>query len=246
MIGYIMGDMRVSLLIPCYVDQLFPQVGISMVELLERLGHEVDYPEAQTCCGQPAFNAGFCDEAKAVAERMIDCFLPAEVVVVPSGSCAAMVKVFYRDLFQGTSRQEAAIALGDKTWELSEFLVRKLGVTDVGATFEKRVTFHDGCHGLRELGVKDSPRRLLENVRGLELVEMDEAETCCGFGGTFAVKFPRISIAMAQVKATSAERTSAEVIVSNDPSCLMHLGGYLDKRGKAIECMHLVEVLART
>ncbi len=238
--------MRVSLFIPCYVDQLFPHVGVSVVEVIERLGHEVDYPMAQTCCGQPPFNAGFCGEAKVVAEHFVRCFRGAEVIVVPSGSCAAMVKVFYRELFEGGPLEDAAREVGERTWEFSEFLVKKLGVTDVGARFDERVTFHDGCHGLRELGVKDAPRTLLKNVRGLELVEMDEAETCCGFGGTFAVKFPQISIAMAQVKAASVERTEATTIVSNDPSCLMHLGGYLEAQGRDVRCLHLAEVLSRT
>lgn len=235
--------MRVSLFIPCYVDQLYPHIGICVTQLLGRLGHEVDYPAGQTCCGQPAFNAGFCGDAQAVAEHFLDTFAETETIVVPSGSCAAMVKVFYRDLFEGTPRERAAAEIAERTWEFSDFLVNKLGVTDVGARFDGRVTFHDGCHGLRELGIKSPPRALLSHVKGLELVEMDEAETCCGFGGTFAVKFPQISIAMAQVKAASAQRTEATVIVSNDPSCLMHLGGYLERQGRPTRCMHLAEVL---
>ncbi len=238
--------MRISLFIPCYVDQFFPQVGINMVRLLERLGHEVDYPERQTCCGQPAFNAGFCEEALSVADAFVDCFRDAQIVVVPSGSCAAMVKVHYRDLFAGTEKFEAACALGDKTWELSEFLVKKLGVTDVGARFPGKVTFHDGCHGLRELGIKESPRALLREVRELELVEMKEAESCCGFGGVFSVKFPDISTAMAEVKCASIDETDAQYVVSNDPSCLMHLQGYLVRRGLPIKCVHLSEVLVQT
>lgn len=241
--------MRASLFIPCYVDQFYPQIGVNVADLLERLGHEIDYPANQTCCGQPAFNAGFCGEAKSVAEHFLKTFHDAEHIVVPSGSCAAMVKVFYRELFENTPHAQAAHDLAERTWEFSDFLVKKLGVTDVGAKFDARVTFHDGCHGLRELGVKDSPRTLLKHVQGLELVEMDEAETCCGFGGTFAVKFPQISIAMAQVKSASAERTDANIIVSNDPSCLMHLGGYLEKQAlenqtTPTRCMHLAEVLA--
>ena len=238
--------MRVSLFIPCYVDQFFPQVGISMVRLLERLGHEVDYPERQTCCGQPAFNAGFCKEALSAADAFLDCFGDAQVVVVPSGSCAAMVKVHYRSLFADTEKLDAAAALGDRTWELSEFLVKKLDVTDVGARFPGKVTFHDGCHGLRELGIKESPRALLREDRGLELVEMKEAESCCGFGGVFSVKFPDISTAMAEVKCASIDETDAEYVVSNDPSCLMHIQGYLARRGRTVKCMHLSEVLVQT
>ncbi|QGJ70256.1 L-lactate dehydrogenase complex protein LldE [Planctomycetales bacterium 10988] len=233
-------------MIPCFIDQLFPQVGIRMVEIFERLGHEVEYPMDQTCCGQPPFNSGFQDEARQVAVRVLEIFKSAEVVVVPSGSCAAMVKVFYPELFQESPQEEAAKELAAKTWEFSQFLVEKLEVTDVGASFPGKVTFHDGCHGLRELGVKGAPRALLEKVRDLELVEMGEAETCCGFGGTFAVKFPQISTAMAQVKSNSAEESGAEYIVSNDASCLMQIQGYLDRQPKnEIRCFHLAEVLAK-
>lgn len=214
-----------------------------MVELFERLGHEVDYPEQQTCCGQPAFNTGYCGEAKEVAQKFLDWFADSEVIVVPSGSCAAMVKVFYRELFQGTPRYDEAVAIGEKTWEFSSFMVEKLGVTDVGAAFAGKATFHDGCHGLRELGVKTAPRALLENVRGLELIEMGECESCCGFGGTFSVKFPQISTAMAEVKMLSIDETEAEYVVSNDPSCLMQLQGYMDRQGRNVKCMHLAEVL---
>lgn len=236
--------MKVSVLIPCYVDQYFPRVGVSVVEVLERLGHEVDYPERFTCCGQPAFNAGCHKDARPVAAMCLDLYENAEAVVVPSGSCAAMVKVFYRELFDDDKQRERAEALGKKVFEFSEFLVDRLGVTDVGAELAGRATFHDGCHGLRELGVKSQPRRLLENVRGLELVEMDEAETCCGFGGTFAVKFPEVSTAMAQVKAESIGRSGAGMVISNDPSCLMHISGYMRKQNQATRCLHLAEVLA--
>jgi L-lactate dehydrogenase complex protein LldE len=237
--------MRISLFIPCFVDQLSPGVGIAVVEVLERLGHEVLYPEGQTCCGQPAFNSGFCDQARCVAEHFLDTFQDAEHVVVPSGSCAAMVKVFYPELFQGTRREAEAKALAERTWEFSQFLVEKLGADDVGASFARKVTFHDGCHGLRELGVHTAPRTLLRHVRGLELVEMGEARTCCGFGGTFAVKFPEISTAMAQVKCNSIVDCGAQTVVSNDPSCLMQIRGYFDKHGNALPCLHLAEVLAQ-
>ncbi|MBA3937369.1 MAG: (Fe-S)-binding protein [Planctomycetes bacterium] len=238
--------MRISLFIPCFVDQMSPRTGVAVVEVLERLGHEVLYPEGQTCCGQPAFNSGFCDQARCVAEHFLDTFADAEHVVVPSGSCAAMVKVFYPELFQGTKRAAEAKALGERTWEFSQFLVEKLGVGDVGASFAGKVTFHDGCHGLRELGVHAAPRTLLRHVRGLELVEMGEARTCCGFGGTFAVKFPEISTAMAQVKCNSIIDCGAHTVVSNDPSCLMQIRGYFDKHGNTLPCLHLAEVLART
>lgn len=236
-------DLKITLFIPCFVDVQFPQVAIAMVELLERLGHEVEYPVEQTCCGQPAFNMGYCREAKAVAELFLERFDGAEVIAVPSGSCAAMVKVFYRELFEGTSLSGKAREIGARTYEFSSLLVDKLGVTDVGASFRGEVAFHDGCHGLRELGVKSAPRKLLEHVQGLKLVEMAEAESCCGFGGTFSVKFPQISSAMAEVKMLSMDETGAEYLVSCDPSCLMQLQGYMDRQGRKFKCLHLAEVL---
>lgn len=236
--------MTISLFIPCYVDQMSPAIGVAMVEVLERLGHAVEYPEAQTCCGQPAFNSGYTCEARAVAEHFLDCFEGAETVVVPSGSCATMVRVFYRELFEGGPLAAKAAAVAERTYEFSELLVDKLGVTDVGAVLPGVATFHDGCHGLRELGVKAAPRTLLSHVNGLKLVEMGEAESCCGFGGTFSVKFPQISTAMAEVKALSIEETAADYVVSNDPSCLMQIKGYLQRQQMPAKCLHLAEVLA--
>jgi len=238
--------MKIALFIPCFVDQFYPQVGMSIVQVLERLGHTVDYPEAQTCCGQPAFNSGYWDEARSMAERQMSVFRDAESVVIASGSCGAMVKVFYPELFHGRPQEAEAKTLASKTFEFSEFLVNKLGVVDVGAKFPGKATFHDGCHGLRELNVKKPPRQLLEKVKGLELVEMKEAETCCGFGGTFAVKFPMISTAMGEVKCASIAETGADFVISNDSSCLMQIRGVLDKQGKAVKTLHLAEVLAQT
>ncbi|TWT77441.1 Lactate utilization protein A [Posidoniimonas polymericola] len=241
--------MKVSLFIPCYVDQLYPQIGLAMAGVLERVGHEVDYPPGQTCCGQPAFNCGFQDDAREVAKHFLKTFADAELIGVPSGSCATMVRVFYRDLFEGTDLAQQAAAVAERTYEFSELLVDKLGVTDVGASLSGRATFHDGCHGLRELGIKDAPRKLLANVQGLELIEMAEAETCCGFGGTFAVKFPQISTAMAEVKSLSIDETEAQYVISNDPSCLLQISGYLSRQEKLQakclpKCLHLAEVLA--
>ena len=238
--------MKVSLFIPCFVDQFYPQVGVSMVQVLERLGCEVDYPEGQTCCGQPAFNSGYWDEARAVAEHALETFAASDVVVSASGSCGAMMKVFYPQLFQGTADSFAALNLASKVHEFSEFLVNVLNVRDVGARFDGTVTFHDGCHGLRELGIKREPRELLGQVRGLKLVEMNEAETCCGFGGTFAVKFPAISTAMGDVKCANVLATEADYVVSNDSSCLMQIQGLLDRQGRKIRSLHLAEILART
>ncbi|MDA7915909.1 (Fe-S)-binding protein [Verrucomicrobia bacterium] len=235
--------MRITLFIPCFVDSVYPQVGMSIVNIFERLGHTVECPEAVACCGQPAFNSGYWPEAREVATKVIDQLKNAENVVIASGSCGAMLRKFYPELFKGEPQHKDAVALSEKTWEFSEFLVDKLGVTDVGASFDGKVTFHDGCHGLRELGCKKQPRALLESVKGLELIEMDQAETCCGFGGTFAAKFSMISSAMGEVKCASAEDTGAEYMVSNDSSCLMHLQGMLDKQGKPLKTRHLAQIL---
>jgi len=225
---------------------MFPKVGISVVQILERLGHTIDYPQDLACCGQPAFNSGYWDEARAVAVNVLRRLENAEAVVIASGSCGAMLKVFYQELFAGTDHEAEAKALSAKCWEFSEFLVKKLQVTDVGARFPAKVTFHDGCHGLRELHNKAAPRELLAKVRGLELVEMQDAEVCCGFGGTFAVKFPMISTAMGDVKCASALETGANYIVSNDSSCLMQLQGLLDRQRKTTKTIHLAEILAKT
>jgi len=232
--------MRVALFIPCFIDQLFPNVGIAMVTVLRRLNVEVDYPAQQTCCGQPAFNTGYWDEARELAARYCDIFSSAEAIVCPSGSCTAMVRNFYPELLGKTPRAAA------NTFEFSEFLVKKLGVTDVGAKFPAKVTYHDACHALRELRLKDEPRQLLRNVKGLELVEMTEAETCCGFGGTFSVKFPMISYAMDEVKCASIAQTGAEYVVSGDSSCLMQIDGWLRRWKSPVKTISLAEVLAST
>ena len=239
--------MKVTLFVPCFMNTMYPQAGISIVQVLERLGHSVSYHEDIFCCGQPAFNSGYWDEARTVAGPVVKTLAadPADAIVIGSGSCGAMLKVFYRDLFAGTPLAQEAISVGERTWEFSDFLVTKLGVTDVGARFPAKVTFHDGCHGLRELKVKQQPRRLLEHVAGLELVEMRDSETCCGFGGTFAAKFPAISTAMGEVKCTNALETEAEYIVSNDSSCLMQIQGLLSRQRKPLKTLHIAEVLAR-
>jgi L-lactate dehydrogenase complex protein LldE len=236
--------MTVTLFIPCFIDLLYPQVGISMVKILERLGHRVKVPEAPACCGQPAFNTGYWHETKPVAEKVIEQLKNAEVVAVASGSCGAMIKVFYPELFAGTLYAEPAREVAAKCYEFSDFLVRKLGVTDLGAQFPARVTFHDGCHSLREMHIKDAPRQLMARVKGLELVEMSQT-VCCGFGGTFSAKFPAISTAMGEVKCALAADTKADYIVSNDSSCLMHIQGLLDRQGKpGPKTIHLAEILA--
>jgi L-lactate dehydrogenase complex protein LldE len=236
---------RVSLFVTCLVDQLFPKVGMAMVEVLERLGYTVDFPENQTCCGQPAFNSGYRAEARAVARHFLDVFQEAEYIVTPSGSCASMAGHHFAELFQKEPETlERARALGQRVWEFSKFLVEVAGVEDVGARLEEVVTFHDGCHALRELGVRDQPRRLLARVRGLELREMQPAEECCGFGGTFSVKFAELSGAMARTKIEAIQRTGARAVVSTDSSCLMQIQGALSRDGSPVRTMHLAEVLA--
>jgi L-lactate dehydrogenase complex protein LldE len=232
--------MRVALFIPCFIDQLYPRVGQAMVRVLRRVGVDIVYPAGQTCCGQPAFNTGYWDEARELAGRYCATFAEYDAVVSPSGSCTAMVRNFYPELLGDRP------AVTANTYEFSEFLVRHLHVTDVGARFPATVTYHDSCHALRELGLKTEPRELLSHVKDLELVEMDDAETCCGFGGTFAVKFPMISYAMDEVKVDSIRRTGAEYVVGTDSSCLMQIAGYLDRHRVQVKPIHLAEVLAAT
>jgi L-lactate dehydrogenase complex protein LldE len=234
--------MTITLFIPCFVDALFPRAGICMVEILERLGNKVVCPEEIACCGQPPFNSGYWEEARAVAAPVLEQLKDAEAVVIGSGSCGAMLKKFYPDLFAGTPQAALAKQVSARTWEFSDFLVNKLGQTDLGAKFPHKVTYHDGCHGLRELGIKSAPRALLGKVSGLHLVEMKE-DVCCGFGGTFATKFPMISTAMGEVKCGNAAETGAEYIVSGDSSCLMHIQGLLSRQGSPMKTIHLAEVL---
>lgn len=237
--------MRVALFVTCLVDQFFPSVGVASVRLLRHLGVEVDFPAAQTCCGQPGWNAGFPDYARPLARRTIEIFEPYDAVVLPSGSCAAMLRHGYADLFRDEPKwQERAAALASKTYELAEFLVRVLDRVDLGARFAARVTYHDSCHALRGLRLREEPRRLLAAVEGLELVEIEHSDVCCGFGGTFAIDFDGISTALAADKLAGVERTGAAWLVSSDSSCLMHLGGALRRRGSGIRPLHLAELLA--
>ena len=237
--------MRVSLFVTCIVDQFFPKAGIAMADVLERIGCSVDFPERQTCCGQPAFNTGYRDEARQVARHFLDVFSGAECVVVPSGSCTSMITHHYEELFADEpDRLEQARRLAPRIWEFSQFVLDVAGVEDVGARFDGVVTYHDSCHALRELKIKEGPRKLLARVRGLTLREMDPAEECCGFGGTFSVKFAEISGGMAQTKIDSIVKTGADAVVSVDASCLMQIQGALSRQGHSIRTMHLAEVLA--
>ena len=235
--------MRVSLFITCLLDAFYPQVGRAAVELLERLGVQVDFPMAQTCCGQPAFNSGFHDEARAVATTLLDAFANSEYVVAPSGSCVAMIRHYFPRLFAGTPRAADAQALAQRTYELCEFIVERLNTTDLGAEFPARVTYHPSCHATRGLGIKEAPLKLLRAVRGLELVDLPYAEDCCGFGGTFAVKFADLSAAMGVRKVENALSTGADVLTGLDMSCLMHLQGLIGRQGRGPRVLHVVEIL---
>jgi L-lactate dehydrogenase complex protein LldE len=234
----------VSLFVPCFVDQLLPQVAVDTVKVLRRLGYEVDYPEGQTCCGQPAFNTGYWDEARPCAEHFVRVFKRADVIVCPSGSCTTMVRNFYADLLSKSALRDEAIAVASRTFEVSEFLVKVEGVTEVGAAFPHTVTYHASCHGLRELKLREEPLQLLRQVKGLTLVEMTRAEECCGFGGTFAAKFPDISAAMGTSKAECVAATGAEFVTAIDPSCLLHMEGILGKRKSSARTIHLASILA--
>ncbi len=237
--------MRVSLFVTCIVDQLFPEVGVAMADVLERIGCTVDFPERQTCCGQPAFNTGYHEEARQVARHFLEVFRDSEYIVVPSGSCTSMIAHHYAELFRDEPHWlEEARRLEPRVWEFSKFLLEVAGVEDVGASLDKVVAYHDSCHALRELKIKEGPRRLLSHVKGLTLRELDNAEECCGFGGTFSVKFDEVSGGMARTKIDSIVRSGAEVVVSVDSSCLMQIQGAISRAGLPIRTMHLAEVLA--
>lgn len=235
--------MKLTLFVPCFVDAVYPQVAVATVRILEQLGHQVEVAEDLNCCGQPAFNSGCWLEARPVAIRVLEKLQDAETVLIPSGSCGAMLRRFYPELLAGTPHEAAARALAPRVFEFAEFLVEKLGVTDVGARFPHKVTYHDGCHSLREMHIHRAPRQLLAGVRDLELIEMKQV-VCCGFGGTFSAKFPMISTAMGEVKCTEALATGAEYIVSCDSSCLMHVQGLIDRQRLPLKTVHLAEVLA--
>jgi L-lactate dehydrogenase complex protein LldE len=236
---------RVSLFVTCIVDHLFPKVGLAMADVLERLGYQVDFPKDQTCCGQPAFNTGYRREARQVARHFLNVFRESAYIVIPSGSCTSMITHHFRDLFtKDPPALQALEELTPRVWEFSRFLLEVARVEDVGARLEDVVTYHDSCHALREFGIKDGPRRLLGHVRGLELREMDAAEECCGFGGTFSVKFPEVSGGMVRAKLDSIVRTGARTVVSLDSSCLMQIQGALSRAALPVRTMHLAEVLA--
>ncbi len=236
--------MQVQLFIPCFIDQLYPQVAFNTVKILEKAGCIVKYNTQQTCCGQPAFNAGFWGESKDVCTKFVQDFDGADYIVSPSASCAGFVRNNYGKLFENNAFQSPAKKVASRIFELSEFLVKILNVTDLGASFNGKATYHDSCAGLRECNIKAEPRALLSQVNGLELVEMNDNETCCGFGGSFAVKYDTISVAMADQKIDNAVATDAEYIISTDMSCLMHIDGRINHNGQQMKVIHLADVLA--
>ncbi|EOR96431.1 putative L-lactate dehydrogenase, Fe-S oxidoreductase subunit YkgE [Arcticibacter svalbardensis MN12-7] len=236
--------MTVELFIPCFMDQLYPDTAFNTVKILERAGCQVIYNSEQTCCGQPAFNAGFWDEAKAVGGKFLTDFSESNYIVSPSASCTGMVKNYYSDLFTNTAVHNRCRNIQGNIHELSDFLINVLKKDYFGAELDGRAVYHDSCAGLRECKIKAEPRALLAKVHGLELVDLKDNDTCCGFGGTFAVKFEGISSAMAQQKIDNALDAGAEYIISTDASCLLHMQGYIDKHHLPIKSMHLADVLA--
>jgi L-lactate dehydrogenase complex protein LldE len=241
--------MHIALFITCFNDTLFPNVGIATTHLLERLGHTVEFPEAQTCCGQMHFNTGYQREAIPLVRHFVEVFADAEVIVAPSASCVGMVRDLYSKAATLSGEQSLMTAVEELTprvYELSEFLVKYLGVTDVSAYYPHRVTYHPTCHSLRVLHVGDAPLQLLRAVKGIDLVELPHARECCGFGGTFAVKNADTSLAMLSDKTRCVLDTGAEVLCAADTSCLMHIGGGLHRQRAGVSTLHLAEILAST
>lgn len=236
---------RVNLFIPCLVEHFFPQVGVATARVLSRAGVEVRYPKGQTCCGQMQFKTGRHRETRRMAQHFFEVFEDAEVIVAPSGSCVGMVRKYYPVLFRNDpSWLERVKVLGRKTFELTEFLVNILGVVDLGASWPGKAVYHDSCQLSRILGVQQQPRTLLSRVRQLKMLEWEREETCCGFGGVFSLEFPEISDKMVEEKAEAAARSGADILITAEPSCLMNIGGYLEKQGGRIKAVHIAEILA--
>jgi L-lactate dehydrogenase complex protein LldE len=236
--------MNVDAFIPCFIDQFFPETAKNFIEVLEQAGCAVNYNPEQTCCGQPAFNSGYWKEAGTVAKKFLADFDSAEKIIAPSASCTGFIKNYYSSIFEeDKSNLEKSSRISKRVFEFTDFLVNHLKKVEFGAVFNHRVTFHDSCAGLREYGIKREPRVLLEHVKGLELVEMEKLDTCCGFGGTFAAKFHSISTAMTEQKVDCAIKTGAEYIVSTEASCLMSMDGYIRKQKLPIKTIHLADVL---
>lgn len=236
--------MNVQIFIPCFIDQLFPNTAFNMIKVLEKAGCTVSYNTQQTCCGQPAFNAGFWDDSRAVASKFLKDFEGKDYIISPSASCTGFVRNYYPTLFENNASLTSVKALKKRVFEFSEFLTDILQLDNFEASFNGKATYHDSCAALRECKIKEGPRKLLQKVKGLELIEMKDNETCCGFGGTFAVKFENISVGMADQKLSHALDTGAEFIISTDMSCLMQLDGVIKKRGLPLQTLHLADVLA--
>jgi len=235
--------MNVDLFVPCFVDQLKPEIAWSTIKLLDRVGCRVKYNQEQTCCGQPAWNSGYKETTRPVAQKWLNDFDTPNYIVTPSGSCAGMVKNYYMELFGNTSRHLKCKSAQTRIFELTSFLVHIIKRTDFGASLSGKAVYHDACAALRECGIKQEPRELLKNVKGLELIESSDAETCCGFGGTFAVKFESISSAMAEQKVNNALVLQADYIISTDYSCLLHIQAYIDFHKLPLKSMHIADVL---
>jgi L-lactate dehydrogenase complex protein LldE len=238
------SPVRASLFVTCLVDQLYPQVGLATVNVLRRLGVQVDFPERQTCCGQLSINTGYQQETRELARRFLETFQDSEYIVVPSSSCTGMIKKRYPQLFKDDPRwREAAETIGSRLYEFSEFLTDVLGVSNVGAKYDGTVTYHPSCHGLRELGLDSQPQALIQNVEGLRYVDLPEMTTCCGFGGTFSVKYADISEAILEDKVNNVIASGADTLVGVDMSCLMNIGGAISRREDKVRVMHLAELL---
>ena len=236
--------MKVQLFIPCFVDQLYPDTAFNMVRILEKAGCTVHYNTDQTCCGQPAFNAGFQDDAKEVCLKFLKDFSGTDYIVSPSASCTGFVRNYYPGLFIDSSFNKEVKAVGKRIYEFSDFLVNVLKLENFNASLAGKATYHDSCSALRKCKIKTEPRKLLSHVKGLELIEMADVETCCGFGGSFAVKFESISLAMADQKVNHALKTGAKYLISTDLSCLMHLDGYIRHKGLPLKTLHIADVLS--
>lgn len=239
------AKLKAALCATCLVDQFYPEVGEAVVKVLRSQGVELSFPEDQTCCGQIAFNGGFRIDAAEVATRFMDLFENEENIVVPSGSCTSMIKVYYKELFKDDLEQlERAKAIAEKTYEFSDFLVNVVGQSDVGAVSHGLVTYHDACHLLRELGISKEPRELIGNVEGVEVQEMHDSDSCCGFGGLFSIKFPHISEAILEEKIKNIVDSGAGTLVANDCGCLMQIRGAMQRKNLKVRAMHIAELLA--
>lgn len=235
--------MKVQLFIPCFVDQLFPDTAFNMIKVLEKFNCEVSYPTNQTCCGQPAYNAGYWEECEAVADKFVNDFNAFDYIVSPSGSCTGFYRNYYGKIVKGETLTKFSVQK-PKTYEFTEFLVHVLQAGNLGASLAGKAAYHDACGALRECGIKIPPRLLLAQVKGLELTAVSDSEVCCGFGGTFAVKYDAIAVGMAEQKVLNAIQSGADYIISTDLSCLMHMDGYIKRKGHKIKVMHIADVLA--